>query len=232
MLVAKTKLTILGQAQNQEEKVETVGTVIDPSGLTVIAYSSIDSSGLMQGLTKRIGGENEQMKMDFKTEVSGVKLRLTDGTEAPAKLKLKDPDLDLAFVLPDDASEEGKKLAGKYACIPLGGAAVSVQQANNLFLLGRLGASMDRQTSVSVQRAVAVVTKLRTLYVLASADAGTPVFAADGKLLGIAALRIDMSAMGGGGMMAGMKMLQGMGGASVVVPAKDVAELAKQVAGK
>jgi len=223
--VTKTKMSVLGQSQDQEQKVETVGTVIDPSGLTVIAYSSIDSSAVMAAMMKPM--QNDQMKMDFKTEVSGVKLRLADGTEVPAKLKLKDPDLDLAFVVPDDASEEGKKLAGKYASISLDGGAATVEQAENVITLGRLGAAMDRQVSVSMERVVAVVSKPRLLFVVSMTEAGAPAFTADGKLLGITAMRIDTAALTSGGITASMKMLQSM---FVVLPAKDVAEVAKQVA--
>src|SRR5215213_7146637 len=78
-----------GMFGRQEQKVEAVGTVIDESGLTVLSYTMLDPSAMFNAAMQNVnvgGGEN---KVEFKTELSGVKIRLADGTEVPAKLILR-----------------------------------------------------------------------------------------------------------------------------------------------
>ena len=40
--------------------------------------------------------------MSIESELRGIKLRLPDGSEVPARVVLKDDDLDLAFVAPNE----------------------------------------------------------------------------------------------------------------------------------
>jgi hypothetical protein len=47
-LVLKVKMGMMGQTQDNEQKVDTTGTVIDPSGLTVVDTFSIDPTMLMK----------------------------------------------------------------------------------------------------------------------------------------------------------------------------------------
>lgn len=217
----------------QEQKVEAVGTVVHESGLVVLSYTMLDPSAMLNAAMANVGG-GEEGKVEFKTELSGVKIRLADGTEIPGKLVLRDDDLDLAFVMP---TEKGKKIP----FVPLGGAggdaggeagAAAVKPLDPLVVIWRLGQNLDRQPAVALGRVSAVVTKPRTFYLVSGLEAlGTPAFTADGKALGIVVMRKQM---GDGGGLGGMLSMAGGGGiAAVVVPGEDVMEVAQQaLAGK
>ena len=206
----------------QEQKVEAVGTVIHESGLTVLSYTMLDPSAMMNAAMANVGGGGEN-KIEFKTELSGVKIRLADGTEIPGKLVLRDDDLDLAFVMP---TEQGKKLP----YVPLeGGEAPPVKPLDPIVVIWRLGQSLDRQSAVAIGRVSAVVTKPRTFYLCSGVESlGTPAFVG-GKALGIVVMRK-------GGLeaaMSGMVSIGTSGGVSpVVVPAADVMEVAQQALAK
>jgi hypothetical protein len=216
-----------GMFGRQEQKVEAVGTVIDESGLTVLSYTMLDPSAMFNAAMQNVnvgGGEN---KVEFKTELSGVKIRLADGTEVPAKLILRDDDLDLAFVMPTEA---GKKLP--FLKLGEGGAAGAsdVKPLDPLVVIWRLGQSLDRQPAVAISRVSAVVTKPRTFYLCTGVEAmGTPAFTGDGKPLGIVVMRKQGLEGAGGGLMS----LASSGGISpIVIPAADVMEVAQQALAK
>ena len=84
--------------QSMDESVETVGTVIDPSGLTVLSLGALNPGAMMNKMMG--GGGSGQERMEFGSEPSDVKLRLADGKELPARIVLRDEDLDLAFLRP------------------------------------------------------------------------------------------------------------------------------------
>src|SRR5688500_11377104 len=97
-VVLKMRVSVGGrEMQSMDESVETVGTVIDPSGLTVLSLGALNPGAMMN---KMIGGGSGQERMEFGSEPSDVKLRLADGKELPARIVLRDEDLDLAFLRP------------------------------------------------------------------------------------------------------------------------------------
>ena len=211
----------------QEQKVESVGTVIDESGLTVLSYSVLDPSALLNAAMQNAGGgvaEGEN-KIEFKTELSGVKIRMADGTEVPAKLVLRDDDLDLAFVMP---TQPGKKFP--HLNLTAAGNAPEVKPLDLLIVLWRLGQSLDRQPAVAISRVSAVVSKPRTFYLCSGVESlGTPAFTADGKPLGIVVMRKQGLDAGSGNF---MSMMSSGGISPIIVPAADVAEVAQQALAK
>jgi hypothetical protein len=206
----------------QEQKVDAVGTVIHESGLTVLSYSMLDPTAMLNAMMASAGGMVGEEKIEFKSELSGVKIRLADGTELPAKLILKDDDLDLAFVMP---TEKGKKIPH----LDLGARATSdaqkVKALDPVINIWRLGQSLDRQAAVGVGRVAAVVNKPRTFYVCSGVESvGTPTFLADGTPLGILVFRKQGAEMSLRSMMSsGNDRMP-----TVVVPAADVLEVAQQ----
>ena len=149
-----------------------------------------------------------------------MKIRLGDNTEIAAKLVLQDPDLDLAFVMPDDENEKDRK----YDFVDLKKAA-TVGTLDRLVLLGRLSKSLNREATVGLGRVTAVVSKPRTFYAY-SADAGNfgiPVFDLDGKVIGLSLMRKAPGGGGGGGIMSIARQMS-----PVVLPAEDVLEIAGQ----
>ena len=92
-LVVNYNISFGGQEQQKESKTEAMGTVIDPSGLTVISLTTIDPSALMKAQMR--GGQRD-MKID--SEVKDAKIVLADNTEIPAQVVLRDKDLDVAYL--------------------------------------------------------------------------------------------------------------------------------------
>ena len=77
----------------QEQKLEALGTIIAEDGLTVLSLNKVDPTA---SILSRLRSPGASVNVNY-TEVM---LLMQDGTEVPAKLLLKDVDLDLAFVLP------------------------------------------------------------------------------------------------------------------------------------
>jgi len=219
-LVVETTTSFGGTEANvDEEKAEATGTMIDPSGLTVVSLSETDPSALMQHFMSAYGSDEMRFKVDSK--ITDIKLRFADGKEVPAKVVLRDKDLDLAFVRPEE------ELPEPAPAVDLAQSAVP-QLADQLVTLSRLGDVGDWAISVGLDRITAIVEKPRTMYVPSGAGfmggLGAPAFGLDGKLLGIMVLRSTPSRQGFG-MFSGMDDL---GMLPVILPAADVLEVAKQ----
>lgn len=221
-LVIKSKFSMGGMGgQSSESRQDITGTVIAPSGLTVVSLSATDPAQMMSAVMSGMGGDDSRFKME--TELSDVKLLLSDGTELPAEVVLRDKDLDLAFIRPKD------KPAAPMEALDLSqtGTAALLDQ---VIALDRLGKAAGRAYAASVERISAVVEKPRLFYVpetsMTTTTLGAPAFTLDGKFLGLFVMRA-LKAAGGGGM--GMFSGQANNLAGIIVPAKDILEAAKQV---
>jgi hypothetical protein len=169
------KATAAG-GRSGEANLEITGTVIDPSGLTVVALSSCDPYELRRRVTP-------DYKVD--SEVSNVRILLEDG-ELPAEIVLRDRDLDLAFIRPKT------KPASPMPAVDLSNAG-SAQVLDEIIALNRLNRVVSRAYSASVERITALVQKPRTFYIpdstLTTTSSGSPAFTADGKVLGVFVMR-------------------------------------------
>ncbi|MBI3831366.1 MAG: trypsin-like peptidase domain-containing protein [Planctomycetes bacterium] len=211
-VVTTTRYIYLGrETHKQENKLEVSGTVIDPSGLTVLSnYTTDPFSG------EEFSFENGGDKVDFKpeTSVSDLKIVLADGTEIPADFVLKDKDLDLAFVKPKE------KPAQPLPSLAFAKPAAEPELLEEIISIGRLGREVNRASCVKTGNIEALVKKPRTFYVTDSNFLGCPVFNAKGETLGLAVMRRSP--------IKGQNMF---GGASqVVLPSEDLLEVAKQAA--
>jgi len=222
-LVVKQKFSMGGMGgQEDESKSEATGFVIAPDGLTVLALSATDPSSLIENMMSGMGEMASQFKVD--SDIADVKILLDDGTEIPAKVVLRDKDLDLAYVRPLEAP------AAPLPVIDLAGAAEPAI-LDPVITLNRLGKVAGRTCAVSIERIQAIIRKPRTFYVPGKdpthSGVGSPVFTTDGKVVGMIAVR-TIKTEGGGGLadMFGGGMGQGMIG--VVVPAEDIREGAQQ----
>ena len=105
-VVLKMRMSMGGrEMQASDDPVDTVGTVIDPSGLTVLSLGSLNPGGMMSKLMGSMGGGGGQPSVEITTEPTDVKIRLSNGRELPAKIVLRDEDLDLAFLRPTTKPE-------------------------------------------------------------------------------------------------------------------------------
>lgn len=193
-----------------EIKSDLTGTVVDPSGLTVLALSACDPTELAQ----RINPESAQVD----TEVTDIKILLDDGTEVPAEIVLRDKDLDLAFVRPKT------KLATSMDAVDLSKSS-PVQVLDSVLTINRLNRAAGRSYSASLELISAVMQKPRTLYIPDSAmtttSLGCPAFAMNGNIVGIVVMRA-VSAKGSGRGNSRDYMT------SVILPAEDILKGAKQ----
>ena len=195
----------------QEQPIETLGTVVHPSGLTVVAASALNPLGAIgtldiQGTSVRPQGSTSQ-----------IRLRMPDGTEIPMKQVVTDDDLDLAFLAPDPEKPAPKRTFSAVTLDPK----AEVKVMDELISIGRAGKLFNWEPSVGAVRVFAQVTKPRINYLFSggySGGLGTPVFTADGRCMGIIVLKRSPATLSGRQMTSG--------GAAVILPAADVAEVA------
>lgn len=197
-------------SKTQESTVTVLGTIIDDSGLTVVSYKNIDPVGAYEGRTMNIGGQ--MVKISAKTEHSDLKIVLSNGTEVPADIVLKDPDLDLAFIKPRADSPEAK--GAKFSAVKMA-KAPKLELLDDLVCIGRLSRALNQEAVANLSEVSAIVTKPRT-YIFGGRFIGTPAFAIDGTAVGITvAYEIPGD-------------VQKMQTATVIIPAEDVLKVAQQ----
>jgi len=207
---------IMAMFGGKESKVNVCGTVVDPSGLTVVSSGAFKPMAMVAVKVNGGDGDVEGGAKAPKTDITDVRIQMTDGTEFPARIVLEDPDLGLMFIMPE--KKEGKALP-KFSCSSDKSTA-KPELLDPVMVLGRLGESLDHQPIVSFARISAVVHKPRTFYSLDPVSLGLDrlVFAADKKVVGLCVL-LPRSG-GADGMHVEMNL--------VVVPMQDVMELALQ----
>ena len=224
-VVLKMRVSVGGrEMQSMDESVETVGTVIDPSGLTVLSLGSLNPGSMMN---KMMGsGGSGQDRMEIGSEPTDVKLRLPDGRELGARIVLRDEDLDLAFLRPIAKPEK-----------PL----VAINLADEgkpslldpVVILSRLGRVGGWTPAASLQTIGAIIEKPRTFYVIENGGTGgmgTPAFTSSGKVVGLLTMRSVQA--GRPGMFSMMGGTESLGLLPVILPAADVREIAQQAPDK
>ncbi len=204
------------QMQSQDQQLEVAGTIIDPSGLVVVAESETDPGGMMKAMT---GGRMQGL--DIESEVGEVKIILKDGKEIAGRLLMRDKDLDLAFIAPME-----KGLTFTHVALEKG---KGPELFDDILLLGRLGRNLDRAPSVTADRIRAIVKKPRTFYVCAdtlvalTGGFGCPAFDAQGKPIGLLVMRRGPAISSSGGLSSAFSSMT-----PVVLPCEDIAEVARQ----
>ena len=221
-VVLKVRMSMAGREMNSsDESVDTVGTVIDPSGLTVLSLSALNPGAMMNKLMSSAGGGNGQDQIGITSEPTDVKIRMADGREVAARIVLRDEDLDLAFLRPTVAPDKPLTAVN----LSDGGKPAMLDEVVVLSRLGRVGGWTP---SASVHNIGAVIEKPRTFYVLggATGGTGTPAFLPNGRIVGLLTMRqVDP---GRASMMSMMGGTEGLGLLAVILPAADVLEIASQ----
>ena len=207
------KTSYSGAAAPNETKEDITGSVIDPSGLTVVALSACDPTEMLRRMMSEA-----YAKYKVESEITDVKILLEDGNELPAEIVLRDKDLDLAFLRPK------AKPAAPMPAMDLGHSS-PVQVLDQVVALNRLNSAAGRAYSASVERITAVMQKPRTFYIpdstMTATGLGSPVFAIDGNVVGIIVVR-TISAAGG-------SARNPRGNATtIILPAPDILRAAKQ----
>lgn len=223
-LVIKQEMSYGGrEGTKQESKTEVTGTVINGEGLIVVSLSATDPSSMFKQMMDNMGGYGDEMK--FNTELTDVEIILPDGKEVAAEVVLRDRDLDLAFIRPQEKPDK------PFASVDLS-KRKNPKVLDEIVTLSRLGKVASRVPAVSVSRIAAVVEKPRTFFVLDQGGnafgLGVPVFNTEGAPLGIVLLRtIKTQAAGGWASM--MSSPSNLGILPILLPFDDVLESAEQV---
>ena len=196
--------------KKEERKVEMLGTVIGADGLIVVSLSTLDVASTVDGRTWNT--PQGPVKVSAKGTTKEVKILLPDGSEVPAKVAFKDPDLDLAFIRPEKP--------GDVKLTPVNTAdAAPMTLLDDVIILGRLGKDLNREPVAMTNEVISIVSKPRTFGKIGSQALGMPVFNKDGKFLGIGINRFSAKGDSDG---------QNTMPSNVILPTADLLESAAQ----
>jgi hypothetical protein len=173
-LVAKLKG---GPPQDEEVKMEAIGTVIDPDGLTVTDLSALDPAAMLRSIMGAMGRGD----LKVSTEIKETTILLEDGTEIAADVVLKDSDLGLAFVRPREASR-------KFDAVNLKQRSQQPQLLDSIFTVGRLGKYSNRALTLTLDSIRAISKGPRSFYVgekESQALMGCIAYSSDGEPMGM-----------------------------------------------
>jgi S1-C subfamily serine protease len=196
--------------KKEERKLELIGTVIGSDGLIVVPLSTLDVASTVDGRT--VNGPQGPIKISAKGTTKEVKILMPDGSEVPAKLAFKDPDIDLAFIRPE------KPESVKLTPVNIADSA-PMAVLDDVIIVGRLGKDLNREPVIMTHEIISIISKPRVCAKLGTQVLGMPVFNKDGKFLGIGINRFSAK---------GDSDSQGPMPTNVVLPAADLIESAAQ----
>ncbi len=194
-----------GEMENEQEA---NATVIAPDGLAVLALSAVDPAQMISGMN--LGGD------EMTSRIISMRMILTDGSEKPAEVVLRDKELDLAFVRLTEKPESPLPFvdlhdAGEPALL------------DNVVCLMQYGRVARRSHAAFLDRVELIVTKPRLFYALGDHRSRqvvcSPVFTLENKIVGVGVMRL----------------LRGDGDRSpddmmvIIVPAAQIQELTAQL---
>ena len=198
---------------------EITATIITPDGLIVTSLAQTDPAGMFDSLFESM--EDDDFSFSIETDITDVRVLLSDGKEIPAKIVLRDRDLDLVFLRPE------KPLKQPLPFIDLARSATA-RQFDPLITLRRLGKVANRQCTASFPRVQAVMKRPRLMYVLESefgSGLGLPAFSTTGDCIGITVLRsLNLPISDSMAIFSDSSFNI----ATIVLPASDILEIAEQ----
>jgi hypothetical protein len=229
--VVKTEVQMGGQGRDQESTLDTLGVVVDPSGLIMISNTQI-SARRIADIMAAVGGPSDfeftLTPTDFKVYFAG------EDAGRPAFLAAVDTQLDLAFVQLEAPPET-----------PLGAvdfaAGVEAAVGQEVVAVSRLNQSFDHAAYFELVRVSGEVKKPRPAWVLDGevSGLGLPVFTAAGEPVGVVSTVVSTvrgegaaGGRGAGEMFGGLNQRKTLGPVGIfLLPARPVAkavELSKE----
>jgi hypothetical protein len=199
----------MGGMGAQEQNIETMGTVIDASGMILVSDKSINPMKGMEAIN--VGGQSIKPRCS----VSKIMIRYFDGTEISARQVYSDSDLDVSILKPSPEADQ-KIPATPFVKLDKENKA---QIMDSVLMIGRLPKALNWEPRVALSQVNAITRKPRTAYFIEKVDGGPglPAFTADGRCLGFVVHR-TLSARNVGNAIA-------MQATPLVVPCEDVVDL-------
>jgi hypothetical protein len=223
--IAKLQIKASGAgSQDKEVKLDCTSLVIDPSGLSVTSLTNLNPTG-STGHVRIPGRGGESIDVSIECELRGIKMRLPDGAEVPARIVFKDEDLDLAFLAPNEALSDANKK--KIAVVALE-SVKPVEVLDEVVQLGRTGKEFNYAPAVQLSHIAAVLSKPRNYYLGATAALGTPVFNDQGKLAGLVTRFVTADKEAGADALTSATRGAQSGANRVILPTADIAKLVDQ----
>ncbi len=201
---AKVRVNQGGRESQNDSRIQALVTILEASGLGVMALTSLDPGELLSAQMSR--GRGAGGAVSVSTESSDLRYRLPDGTEMPVRVVLRDKELDLAFLRPVE------KPATPMAAVDATNARPAA--IDGVIVLQRLPEIAGWQTTALFQSVQAIIDKPRTLFLLSGSLGSGAVFDTRGRFLGII-LRLRSEA-------------DAANAPFLVLPASDIREVAKQ----
>jgi hypothetical protein len=178
VITLQTIVEVSFGGQSRESEGEATGTIIQDDGLTIMSLTALDPTTMYENMGQQGG--------NVVSKVSAVTMLLADGTEVPAKVILRDKDLDIAFVRPIE------KPASPMPFVDMRNAG-KPQLLEQIVVLMQLGQVGRREYAVMVDRVESILTKPRTLYVSADYRSrsfiSSPGFTLDNQFVGLGVMR-------------------------------------------
>ena len=183
-IVLSESFTFSGRSGSRFESVtETTGTIIQPDGLIVASLIATDPSKIYDDLFEEF--EDADFSFDFQSDLDAMTIILGDGEEIHAEIVLRDTDLDLIFVRPH------ARALRVFPHVDLSHSSMP-EQFDRVAVLRRLGKVANRTVTAQFPRVLAALEKPRPMSVLSPLDddTGHPVFALNGKFVGMTTFRM------------------------------------------
>lgn len=183
-VVVSSKMTFQGRTMPREQRLDRAATVVTPAGLAVTALSGIDPSAMQESILARYAQLRGKIQLG-ETGYKEVKMRLSDGTEIPARVVLKDVDLDLAFVapLPDPAAKR------VYACVSLQHEATPAV-LEDCFFIAHSTQATGRIPILLPSVVSGITNKPHRLYLISAFAPGVALFDLQGRILGLCVAQV------------------------------------------
>jgi hypothetical protein len=218
-LSAVLKLEAKGiEGLSQEKNTQCPATIIDPSGLAVTSLTNLNPQKAMPKIRIQRGGETQTLELDC--QVQEVKYRLVDGTEVPARMVLKDDELDLVFLAPQKDLDAPTQ--AKMAVLSLENAPSKVEILDSTILINRSSEELNYVPMLNLGRISALLSQPRTCFFSSIGTIGTPVFNQEGKVIGLICRCIQVEGNEGDT----SKMASAIAATSrLILPAADIVKL-------
>jgi hypothetical protein len=206
-IIIEERITFFGEQETSESIEEIRGTVVSPDGMVVVSLFDTEPShpyGMFM--------DEEEMKTE--STLKGIVCLLPDGKEIDARIVLRDKALDLAFLRPAKPLDAPVAFLD-FAQMPVG----DPQPMDRIIELRPMDKVVRRQTTAYESRLQGLMEKPRKWYVVGDYgfSGGVPIFLPAGDLVGLQVVR-TLSVAGADPETA-----------SVILPARDLAEILNEV---